>query len=131
MQDSRVLIVEDEAMVAMAYEDALTEAGFVVELASNAELGIHALEKSHRELVAVVTDIRMPGSLSGWDVGHRARELVPDIPVIYCSGDKGAEWSAQGVPGSIMLHKPFALCQLVIAVSQLINERSSRPATPV
>lgn len=122
---NRVLIVEDEAMVAMALEDALTEAGYAVELAGDATAGIRTLERDHEHLLAVVTDIRMPGLLTGWDVGHRARELKPDIPVVYCSGDKAIEWSAHGVPGSIMLHKPFALAQLVTAVSQLVNDRSS------
>ncbi|MHA6297996.1 response regulator [Devosia sp. CAU 1758] len=122
---SRILLVEDEAMIAMALEDALTDAGFTVELASNAAVAIDRLQRDHDKIVAVVTDIRMPGPRSGWDVGHRARELEPDIPLIYCSGDKASEWSAQGVPGSVMLHKPFALEQLVTAVSQLVNERSS------
>lgn len=117
----RILLIEDEAMVAMALEDALTEAGYAVEIASDAMAGIERLERDHEQLLAVVTDIRMPGSLSGWDVGNRARELKPDIPVIYCSGDKAIEWSAHGVPGSIMLHKPFALAQLVTAVSQMVD----------
>jgi len=121
---SRVLLVEDEAMIAMALEDALTEAGFAVELATDAATAIDQLERDHDKVVAVVTDIRMPGSHSGWDVGRRARELRSDIPVIYCSGDKASEWSVHGVPGSIMLHKPFALAQLITAVSQLVNERS-------
>lgn len=125
MQESRVLIVEDEALVAMALEDILSEAGYAVTLASDAAAAISTLENEHAEIEAVITDIRMPGKLSGWDVGQRARELQPDLPVVYCSGDQAAEWSARGVPGSLMLRKPFAMSQLVTAVSQLITERSS------
>ncbi|HEY8577172.1 MAG TPA: response regulator, partial [Devosia sp.] len=79
---------------------------------------------------AVVTDIRMPGSLSGWDVGKRARELRPDIPVVYCSGDKGGDWSSRGVPNSLMLLKPFAMSELVEAVAWLMTKapRHSSPA---
>lgn len=63
----------------------------------------------------------MPGKLTGWDVGHRARELLPTVPVIYMSGDKASDWASQGVPNSIMLQKPFAVAQATTAVSQLLN----------
>jgi hypothetical protein len=31
------------------------------------------------------------------------------------------QWTSQGVPNSILLHKPFAPAQLMTAVSQLLN----------
>jgi DNA-binding response OmpR family regulator len=62
---------------------------------------------------------------SGWEIGRRARELTPTLPVIYMSGDSAHEWSAHGVPQSIMLQKPFALAQLVTAVTTLLNQASS------
>lgn len=125
MRANRVLVVEDEPLVAMALDDILSEAGFVVVLASNAALAITALEAECESIDAVVTDIRMPGALSGWHVGKRARELKADMPVIYCSGDKAADWSLEGVPNSIMLRKPFAMSQLVTAVIELTHESSS------
>ena len=130
MPNSRVLVVEDEALVAMALEDYLSEAGFTVTLASDAASAGSKLEAEFQSFEAVVTDIRMPGSLSGWDVGKRARELRPDIPVVYCSGDKGGDWSSQGVPNSLMLLKPFPMSELVEAVAQLVTEapRHSSPA---
>jgi DNA-binding NtrC family response regulator len=130
MQQKRVLVVEDEALVAMALEDFLSEAGFTVTLASDAASAVRKLEGEFQELTAVVTDIRMPGALSGWDVGKRARELRPDMPVVYCSGDKAADWSSRGVPNSLMLLKPFGMDQLVEAVAQLVTEAPghSRPS---
>ena len=121
MQDMRVLIVEDEPLVAMALEDTLIDAGFSVISAGDASSAIRTLEQEHDQIQAVVTDIRMPGQLSGWDVGYRARDLEPEMPVIYCSGDKAADWSAKGVPGSVMLRKPFPLDQLAAAVEDLIR----------
>jgi DNA-binding NtrC family response regulator len=124
MHDMRVLVVEDEPLVAMALEDTLTDAGFSVISAGDASSAIRKLEDQHNCIQAVVTDIRMPGQLSGWDVGYRARDLEPEMPVVYCSGDKAADWSAMGVPGSIMLRKPFALEQLASTVAELIKSRS-------
>ena len=69
-----------------------------------------------------MTDINLGGDkLSGWEVARHAREINPDFPVIYMSGDSAEEWASQGVPRSIMLAKPFAPAQLVTAVAQLLN----------
>jgi DNA-binding NtrC family response regulator len=121
MHDIRVLVVEDESLVAMALEDTLTDAGFTVISAGDASSAIQKLENEHSHIQAVVTDIRMPGQLSGWDVAYRARDLEPQMPVIYCSGDKAVDWSARGVPGSVMLRKPFSLDQLATMVAKMIG----------
>jgi hypothetical protein len=42
------------------------------------------------------------------------------------TGAAAADWSANGVPKSILLNKPFAPAQIVTAVSQLLN--ASPPA---
>jgi CheY-like chemotaxis protein len=72
----------------------------------------------------LVTDIRLlPGKLkmTGWDVAHRARELNPELAIIYMTGDSGVDWSSKGVPKSVLVTKPFAPAQIISAVSQLLN----------
>jgi hypothetical protein len=44
------------------------------------------------------------------------------IPVIYISGDSAADWSAEGVPESIMISKPFVMAQIITAVASLLNK---------
>jgi two-component system cell cycle response regulator CpdR len=70
---------------------------------------------------AVVTDINLLGKLDGWEVGRSAREIDPTMPIIYMTGTHGEEWAAKGVPNSLLLAKPFAPAQIVIAISQLLN----------
>jgi hypothetical protein len=55
------------------------------------------------------------------DSAKQAREIDPQFPVVYMSGAHAEDWPSKGVPNSIMLAKPFAPAQLVIAVSQLLN----------
>ena len=50
-------------------------------------------------------------------------EVSPDTR--KATGDSADGWAANGVPNSMMLAKPFALAQLVTAVSQLITSASS------
>jgi hypothetical protein len=50
----------------------------------------------------------IPGKLTGWDAAKHARELIPELPVVYMIGAAGTEWASMGVPKSILLTKPFA-----------------------
>ena len=59
-----------------------------------------------------------------------ARELAPAMPIVYMSGDSTHEWASQGVPGSVMLAKPFAPAQLVTAVATLVTEADMHPPPP-
>jgi DNA-binding NtrC family response regulator len=70
---------------------------------------------------ALVTDINLTGKLLGWEVAKRARELHPEIPVVYMTG-AGHDWAVNGVPNSVLVSKPFAAAQIVTAVSQLLNK---------
>jgi CheY-like chemotaxis protein len=116
-----VILVEDDALVLMTTEDIISEAGFKVETATSAEEAIRKLEADTSKFCAVVTDIRLGRGLTGWDVARRARELKPSMPIVYASGDSAMEWAAQGVPGSIMLQKPYADAQLTTALANLVN----------
>lgn len=59
--------------------------------------------------------------MDGWEVARHARELTPNFPVVYMSGDSAHEHTVQGVPESVMIQKPFAPAQLVTAMSMLLN----------
>jgi DNA-binding response OmpR family regulator len=74
----------------------------------------------------LLIDIRLgKDRITGWDVARRARATNPDLPVVYITGAGDEEWAVQGVPGSVLLAKPFAPAQLVTAVSQLLITGSS------
>ena len=122
MSDSvLVLIVDDEALIHLALQEALEAGGFAVAAASRAEEAIAMLEAKGAAYNALVTDVNLGGKLTGWDVAKRARELTPDMPVIYMTGAAANEWASNGVPNSILLSKPFAPAQLLTAVSNLLN----------
>jgi hypothetical protein len=47
------------------------------------------------------------------------------MPVIYMTGDSAAQWSANGVPNSVLLRKPFVDAQLTTALATLLNAASA------
>jgi DNA-binding NtrC family response regulator len=116
-----VLVVEDESILATTLEAHLTDDGFEVKLAGSGVAGQSAIETDASHLACLVTDIRLGKGPNGWDLARLARELNPALPVVYMTGDSGADWAAQGVPNSLVLAKPFALAQLTTAVAQLLN----------
>ena len=108
-QSSTLLVfVEDEALLHMEIQETLSEGGFDVKLATNAKEGIALLE-SHKNVVrGLITDVNLGKGARGWEVARRARELIPDLPVVYITGGYANQWTSQGVPKSIMIEKPFA-----------------------
>ena len=122
METSSLLLVEDEAVILEFLDHALTEAGFEVVVASSGAQAVAELEADPARFRAVVTDVKLGGKVDGWDIGHRVRELVPDMPVVYMSGNSGHEWSSKGVPNSVFVSKPFVAAQVITAISTLLNE---------
>jgi CheY-like chemotaxis protein len=128
-QSILVLVVEDEPLIRDMLQAALEDGGFGVALAFSGEEALAKLGDEELGPRALVTDIRLaPGKASGWDVARRARELKPDLPVVYMTGDSSAEWASQGVPNSILVAKPFAPAQIIAALSQLLNAVSTTAA---
>ncbi len=117
----RVLVVEDEVLVRDFVEFSLVDAGYDV-LAVEPEDALSTLKEQGAAIRALVTDIRLGSGIWGWHIATHARELHPQMPVVYMSGDCAADWPVKGVPESLMLQKPFASAQVVAAVSELLNK---------
>jgi len=122
LETSSLLLIEDEAIILELLGHALTEAGFEVVAASSGAQAVAELEADAARFRAVVTDVKLGGNVDGWDIGHRVRELVSDMPVVYMSGNRGHEWSSKGVPNSVFVAKPFVPAQIITAISTLLNE---------
>lgn len=120
MDRIKLLIVEDEFLIQDLLQEQLEEGGFEADTASTAKDAMELLERSQYK--GLVTDINLLSELSGWDVARHARRLSPDLPVIYMTGDSAAAWSAEGVPNSVLIAKPFAPVQIITALGQLLNQ---------
>jgi DNA-binding response OmpR family regulator len=117
---AQLLLVEDDAVLQMDLEDVLRTSGYDPLVATNGVQAIVALEAAAQDFRAVVTGIKLGEGPDGWEVARRARALKPSLPVVYISGSNPDEWAIHGVPNSILVEKPFASAQVVIAVSTLL-----------
>ena len=123
-----VLVIEDDKDLQGMLEDGLRDGEFEPAIAASGEEAVTLLKAFRSKYSALVTDISLLGRMDGWRVARAAREIDPVFPIIYITGGAGNEWDLKGVPGSILLTKPFTPTQLVDAVAKLLT--APPPAKP-
>ncbi len=117
LRDRRVLVVEDEALVAMLIEEYLIEAGAeVVGPAATVEQALSLIQQaaSGGGLSAAVLDINMNGDAVS-PVAEKLSAL--GVPFVFATGYAGPDLA--GTPPAPTLMKPFAPGQLARAVIAL------------
>jgi CheY-like chemotaxis protein len=117
-----LLVAEDETLIRLAMQDLLESGGFEVISVSSGEAAMSLILQASRPFSGLITDIRLGGEMDGWALALNAREQNPDISVLYVTGDSAADWSAKGVPRSLVLQKPVADAQILTGISALLND---------
>ena len=84
--DGSVLLVEDNEDVAQSTAAILQSAGLLVTHHWSADAALAALQGGATMPDIVLSDIEMPGKLSGMDLAFRLRELWPRLPVVLITG---------------------------------------------
>lgn len=123
----RILIVEDDLLIASEMEAALTDAGF--QIAGTASTGKEALQLAHAlSPTLVVMDIRLAGDLDGIDT---ALELSRShgIRCIFASAYSDQEAKRRAAPAAPLgwLQKPYTMASLTAKVRAAVRELRSRP----
>lgn len=123
---ARVLLAEDEDGIRSLIVEVLSGAGYEV---VDAECGDAAMLKMdpQRPFDLLVTDIHMPGRLSGFDLARQFRKKYADKPILYITGRPDAFRDA-GLSDRCdpVLFKPIKLMALVDKVQLLLNTAAAR-----
>jgi CheY-like chemotaxis protein len=120
-----VLVVEDDTAIQGLVAEGLSDGGFELVIAQTGEEALRLFREHRSPYRALVTDINLGTGINGWEVARQIREINPDLPIVYMTGDSVEAWNSKSVPESVLLQKPFAPAQMVTAVSQLLNLGSS------
>ena len=101
-----VLVVEDDAVLAMSLEMALRDAGVArVEISSTTEMALAALKAAQPD--AIILDVHLADRDDGWAIAELARSLGPSGPrIVFSTG------APQDIPEEIaeigcILEKPY------------------------
>jgi DNA-binding NtrC family response regulator len=120
----RILVVDDDAPIRRTFDEHLTEAGYEVRTAVNAEEALALLEEFDPALV--VTDIRMPG-MSGLELLRRIRQVSDvDVAVITAFEEMKTAMEAMQAGAYDYLVKPLDLTAIEHLVQRCIRDRTLR-----
>jgi CheY-like chemotaxis protein len=104
-QPIRVLLVEDEFLISELVAEALVEQGFAVRTVTDGPEALRHLASAPVDVL--FTDVNLPGSMDGTTLARRAREMFPDLPVVYASGRMNMLDFTARVPRSLFVAKPY------------------------
>lgn len=117
-----VLVVEDHGDLRAVMVGLLESLGYGVLAAADGEEALETVRNETGDVELVITDMTMP-KMGGVDLYHRARELVPDLRFLFCSGNTRV-WEnlgCEGDPRAAYLQKPFEIDVLATNVRELLD----------
>jgi len=125
---ARILIIEDDAVIARGLAQGLSQEGFAVRHVGRGEDALQSLA-SHTPDV-VILDWMLPG-LDGMAVLRWLREQGQRVPVLLLTARDALEDRVEGLETGAddYLAKPFAFAELLARVRALLR-RSTAPAEP-
>jgi DNA-binding response OmpR family regulator len=127
MNESRILVVDDDEDIRGLVKTLLERGGAEVHVAGNGREGLREFHAWRPDLV--VLDVNMP-ELDGWNVLERIRDMS-EVPVIMLTARSDELERVRGLQAGAddYVVKPFGKQELVARVSALLR-RASRSSTP-
>jgi CheY-like chemotaxis protein len=120
-----VLVVEDEVLISNLVADVLSASGFVVHEVKTADEALRYLG-SGTDIDILFTDINLPGDMNGAELAARARELRPEMPIVYASGRYKLSDISPLVPRSLFMAKPYDPNDVCALLTRLTATGESR-----
>ena len=129
MEQTTILVVDDEAEIAELLEVHLAAEGYEVVKASTAQQALKQLEERIFELVLL--DVMMPG-MDGWETCYRIRQ-ISTVPIIFLTGRQTTDDKVSGfkLGADDYLVKPFLPDELLARVESVLRRtyRARQPLT--
>ena len=113
----KVLIVEDDELVAELAAGMFGEMGFEAVVTHSAKHALDRLSGGDRPKL-VFSDVVMPGGISGIELARKVRERFPELPILLTTGYSEQVAGTHGFP---VLQKPYELTSLAGAVGNVLK----------
>jgi CheY-like chemotaxis protein len=114
-----VLVVEDEMLLRMRVVDMVEDAGYVPVEAVDANEALIILQ-SRSDIVLMLTDVQMPGSMNGLQLAHAVHERWPPIKIILASGQ--LKLSGSDIPqDSRFFGKPLRSDEIIAQMREMLG----------
>ncbi|MEL7548689.1 response regulator [Pseudomonas protegens] len=125
----RILLVEDDGMIAEAIQGALKDAGYAADWVSDGVTALAALDSQHYD--QVLLDLGLPGK-DGLQVLDRIRRRNNPVPLLIITARDSLDDRLRGLDGGAddYLLKPFAMAEL-LARMRAVMRRKGGSAAPL
>ncbi len=117
-----VLLAEDDAAVCMVTEGLLLEFGCKVLTAPDGRQALARL-KAEPDIALLLSDIIMPGGMTGVDLAREAAALRPELSIVLATGYAGERLEGVEDAGWPVLRKPYRVEDLALAVREGLERR--------
>jgi signal transduction histidine kinase/CheY-like chemotaxis protein len=120
-----ILVVEDDSDVRALFVEMLGDLGYRTHVARN---GPEALDSLMREpeIAMLLTDVLIPGGLTGIDLAHEAQRLKPKLRVLLTSGHAAPEQliDSQNAETFALIVKPYKQAELGRKLREIFDQNS-------
>ena len=118
--NTKILLVEDEATLAVIIRDTLKSQGFEVITADNGEQGLQMFFRERPDVV--VADVMMP-NMDGFEMVRRIRNKDVSTPVLFLTALAETEDVVRGFEAGAndYLRKPFGMLELIVRIKALVS----------
>ena len=113
-----ILVVDDEENIRFLYKEELTDEGYEVILAGNADEALEKIGRQRPDLITV--DIKMPG-MDGLEFLQKLKEEEKEIPVILCSAYGSYKQDFRVWASDAYVVKSANLSELKGAIKDILN----------
>ncbi|WP_346332328.1 ABC transporter substrate-binding protein [Prosthecobacter sp. SYSU 5D2] len=119
-----ILIVEDETTVRTIVKHVLASHGYKVHEAASGKDALEVWDQISEEVDLVLTDMVMPGGVTGHQLGKELLARKPSLKIIYSSGYSAETYRRDSVlpDDAVLLRKPYTAAQLLKEVQKMLPE---------
>lgn len=117
---ARILIVEDEFLIRLTLTEVLGDEGFDVAEAEDGEQAVEMLGR-HKDFDLLMTDVNLPGKLSGWAVADAARKDRANLPVVFVSGGAEPPVGRCASPHDAFVQKPYTPSDIAAVARRMVG----------
>ncbi|PJJ52949.1 response regulator transcription factor [Hymenobacter chitinivorans] len=124
-----ILLIEDEAALALIVKDSLEMRGFTVEYAADGEEGLRRFQARTPDIV--VADVMMP-KLDGFTLARQIRARDQAVPIIFLTARSQTADVVQGfeLGGNDYLKKPFSMDELIVRINAQLSRQPTAAVAP-
>ncbi len=122
-----ILVAEDDDQVRATVVDTLTELGYTVLRARDATTALNIIE-SGVAIDMLFTDVVMPGPMRSPELARRAKEIIPDLAVLFTSGytENAIVHGGRLDQGVELIGKPYTREALARRIRHMLANKEQR-----